>query len=652
MKAVILWFCALAALAVYPTQAQELPDYLSGKVDYFWPTNASDYMSATFGETRSAHFHAGIDIGTWGQEGFEVYAARDGELYRVGVSPYGYGNVIYLRHSDSTFTVYAHLQDFAPEIRALVDSVRFKDYRHSFDEVVLKHGISFKRGDKIGRTGSTGIGPPHLHFEIRSPSNKAVNPKLAGIHIPDSVPPVISSIAIEPLGVNALVRGRKSPYIRRTQRSDNTVDFGTIDASGRIGLSVNASDRSDNGRNVYAVYELKLEVNDELYFHSKADSLAMRDGRQMLIDRVFPLLRRGSGAFQRLYIRDGNTLPFYADTGRDGTLNLAPGLHDIKITTRDYYGNTTKATGKIRVTEEEAILVSRVDFFRQSGPSFINKRPDNDGLAYAFYWHKNWMAPAESTFNNLKIRSLDQFGYPIYVYDSVNAHQGISLSGSTIEIIADEFSPWRIYRIDPGSERTISYPVYGLKARFFENSVFDTVYVHLSRSGAVDNIRIHVTPLTEPLRNNYELEIRVPDELMDNPGVGLYQYNNRRRTYDYMQSEVDGNILTARVNSFGTFEVRQDTTPPVLSRPSIWRRRVDGQWFVTVRAYDLESGIDFNQIVFKVNGIRGIAEYDPFSDRIRYHNPGFEPKRGENIIELMVPDRAGNVTTEQFIITR
>ena len=36
---------------------------------YIWPTDASPYLTSTFAETRSTHFHSGIDIKTWGREG-------------------------------------------------------------------------------------------------------------------------------------------------------------------------------------------------------------------------------------------------------------------------------------------------------------------------------------------------------------------------------------------------------------------------------------------------------------------------------------------------------------------------------------------------------------------------------------------------------
>jgi len=622
--------------------------FLDNNVEFLWPTNASDYMSATFAETRSAHFHAAVDIGTWGREGFDVYAARDGLLYRVGISPHGYGNVIYLKHDDGSFTVYAHLQDFNPQIRAVVDSIRFQNYEHSFDKILADKQIHFSRGEIIGRTGSTGIGPPHLHFEIRSPDNQAINPKLAGVHIADSVPPIITAIALEPISMDASVNGNKEIFVRRTERVGNRFDFGTIDVTGITGLSVLASDRSDNGRNVYAVYELRLEVNGELFFVSRADSFPMESGRKMLIDRVFPLLQQGRGGFQRMYRHDGNRLSFYRESPGNGHMKLPVGIHAIKITAKDFYGNQAIATGSLRVGEFRHHQPPEIDW-KPSNPSLLTiQNEDIPQWANQFHWNKHWLSPKTRTFRNVKVRSIDRVGSPLLTYSSITPPQGVLLTGETILIQADEFSKRRIYRIDPGKERTIEYQRQGVKATFFRNTVFDTLYVHFEKR----NGRLTISPDNEPLRAPYEIRIILNDEQAEDISLALYHYNERRRRFDYMESRVEGNVLIARTNRFGSFEIRSDRTPPAVSRPSIWQRNIDGQWFASVRAVDLESGLDFNRVEFRVNGLRGIPEYDPFSDVIRFHHTEFRPVRGENIIEIMVPDRAGNSSSHRFVINR
>ena len=71
------------ALTVTGLKAQEhFPQYGS-------PLDIPIYLSATFGELRPNHLHAGLDIKTQGVEGKKVYAVADGYISRIGVSPYG-----------------------------------------------------------------------------------------------------------------------------------------------------------------------------------------------------------------------------------------------------------------------------------------------------------------------------------------------------------------------------------------------------------------------------------------------------------------------------------------------------------------------------------------------------------------------------------
>ena len=82
--------------------AQEFPKY--GK-----PVDIPIYLTATFGELRPNHLHAGLDIKTQGVEGKKIYAVADGYISRIGVSPYGYGNVLYITHYDGYTSVYAQI---------------------------------------------------------------------------------------------------------------------------------------------------------------------------------------------------------------------------------------------------------------------------------------------------------------------------------------------------------------------------------------------------------------------------------------------------------------------------------------------------------------------------------------------------------------
>jgi len=87
-------------------------------------------------------FHTGLDLGV--HLGTPVYAAAPGvaHVYR---SDGGYGNHVLVAHGNGWFTLYAHL-----------------------DQIVVREGEVVRRGDPVGRSGSTGFSTgPHLHFEIR-----------------------------------------------------------------------------------------------------------------------------------------------------------------------------------------------------------------------------------------------------------------------------------------------------------------------------------------------------------------------------------------------------------------------------------------------------------------------------------------------------
>ena len=52
--------------------------------DYFRnPLDITLVLSGTFGELRSSHFHAGLDIKTQGKQGLKVYSDAEGYISRI-----------------------------------------------------------------------------------------------------------------------------------------------------------------------------------------------------------------------------------------------------------------------------------------------------------------------------------------------------------------------------------------------------------------------------------------------------------------------------------------------------------------------------------------------------------------------------------------
>lgn len=623
--------------------------FLSPEVRYYWPTNASNYLSATFAETRSAHFHAAVDIGTWGQRGYRVFASRDGVLSRVGVSPFGYGNIVYLKHDDGSYSLYAHLQDFIPEIRRIVDEFRFKDYTADFDQNLEHLNIRFNKGDLIAFSGDTGIGPPHLHFELRTPSNNPFNPLLAGIRVPDSVPPRFSGLSIEPISSNALINGRRQITQVPITGSGTSFSFGTINVSGDVGLGVDVSDRADAMRNVYAVYELKMFVNDTLYFHSRVDSFAMGTSRQMFLDRVYPILRAERRGFQRLYIRDGNQLTFYRDTGRNGVLSLPEGRHAIRIEAYDYFGNRSRATGTLNVRNSANNILEQVPVF--SNNLFETNGAQGIPLAISdLIWTNNWVTNSGNRRNyNVEFTPDGSYSLSTQTSDNFSNNATVELSDHPSATMSIDGNSFRVHRIYPGKRTRIRTPDQRLEVEFRPNTVFDTLSVAIAYEYLSDGtVEITIGQDTEPLQASYRIRFLLSEEEQATQNIALYtlRRSGNNRNLGFASSLRQGDFIVANSSTFGKYTLAADTTSPSISRPRVFRRN-DGKWFATVRVSDNLSGVNHQTAEFYVNGIRGIAEFDPFAGLLIYHHPDFNPS-ARNTLRVVLRDRSGNVAEQVF----
>ncbi|HNZ71556.1 MAG TPA: M23 family metallopeptidase, partial [Prolixibacteraceae bacterium] len=132
------------------------------------PVNIPLVLNGNFGEIRSNHFHAGIDIKTNGATGLPVFSISDGVVSRISVSATGYGKTLYIDHPSGYTSVYAHLDRFIPEIEKWVKEQQYQLQRFEVNLEPSPTLFRFSKGEQIAFSGNTGSSAgPHLHFEIR-----------------------------------------------------------------------------------------------------------------------------------------------------------------------------------------------------------------------------------------------------------------------------------------------------------------------------------------------------------------------------------------------------------------------------------------------------------------------------------------------------
>jgi len=113
----------------------------SHNVSLRWPVRGK--VIQAFGPKSGGGQNDGINVSV--PEGTPIKAAEDGVVAYSGNELKGYGNLVLVRHSNGFVTAYAHAS-----------------------ELNVKKGETIKRGQVIGKAGTTGnVSSPQLHFEVR-----------------------------------------------------------------------------------------------------------------------------------------------------------------------------------------------------------------------------------------------------------------------------------------------------------------------------------------------------------------------------------------------------------------------------------------------------------------------------------------------------
>lgn len=316
------------------SQNEKFPQYPN-------PVKIPISLSATFAELRSNAFHAGVDIRTQGVEGKEIFAVADGYVSRIGVSPYGYGKVLYITHNDGFTSVYAHMSKFNKMITDFVKDKQYKDESFAQNIMLKENEFPIKRGDFLGFTGNSGSsGGPHLHYEIRyTKTQEPVNPLYFGLKIKDTKKPVIKGLAIYPLE-NSIVNNNDTTIYLNVNHKEGvySLDNSIFTVSGDIAFGINVYDQADGANNKNGPYSIELFADNELIFNIISDKYSYNETRYInsLID--YSRYIKNKERFVRTEIDKYNNLGLYET--RKGVVPVNQGdTINMKYVVKDYNGN-------------------------------------------------------------------------------------------------------------------------------------------------------------------------------------------------------------------------------------------------------------------------------------------------------------------------
>ncbi len=433
------FFCFLLLMAIALNSQEKYP------LDAFRPPlDIPLVLAGTFGELRSNHFHAGIDIKTQQRQGLPIYGIADGSVTRIKVSHWGYGKALYIAHPNGYTSVYAHLQKFSPEIEAYVKKIQYQKKSYEVEMFPDFGELKVRKDDIIAFTGNTGgSSGPHLHFEIRSSvSEKPTNPLLYGLEVRDATNPILTKVFAYPLSGNAQVnQSNRKVQVNFRKQSNGTFLADKVFAAGTIGFAIGTYDRQDLAANRNGVYGVQQIVNGKVYTDYDFESFSFAESRYIntLID--YEHFGKSKQRLQRCFKAPGNRLSIYNELYNDGKIDIQEGMsYQVEIRIRDLEDNMIKLMIPVE-GKRGALLVPEEKF--ETSDFIVAKKPNNFDLGIAKVYF-----PANTFYDDFYI-DLKKGTDTVTIHNnSVPAHRNFTITFDTSKYSEEERKKLFIARLD------------------------------------------------------------------------------------------------------------------------------------------------------------------------------------------------------------
>lgn len=387
--------------------------------DYRAPLDIPLVLAANFGELRPNHFHMGVDFKTNGVEGLKLYSIEKGFVSRVKVSPYGYGNVVYIDHPNGITSVYAHCSAFKGKLDSVVKITQEKEQNYEIEIFFVPKDIPVQKGEVFALSGNSGSSTaPHLHFELRDTKTEdALNPLAFGFDISDHKSPVISGIKVYALSSEGYQIPGKSKVVNVTKGKFGYYIGGDLllvpsdycSEHGGIGFAFDVVDYLDGAPNVCGLYGSSLKVGTDTLFAQKIDRVSFDHSRYVNSHKDYHEYSKTRRKFHKSFRSQHNPLCIYPCDNL-GILHIKP-TDSLQITFDAYdpKANSSQVNFKLKVASG-AINTTLNNF-----PSWKYLHPDStyhfqgDQVSFTTQRHTFY----EPTVKNISLKGVYTFGDPI-----------------------------------------------------------------------------------------------------------------------------------------------------------------------------------------------------------------------------------------------
>ncbi len=497
-----------------------------------------------------------------------------------------------------------------------------------------------KQGDIIGRAGNSGSsGGPHLHFEIRDASQRPIDPLQFGFkEIVDDVAPYVRKISLTTLDKDARINGQFGRFEFAVKASGkNYIISEPIEVSGAVGVEIAAYDKATGVRNIYGIKRTELLLDGKSQYVCEKGRFAFSQTKNIYVHTNYEERYRQNRTFFKLYVDDGNQLPFYTTNAQQGKLVITDDqAHPVSITLSDIDGNETLAKFTLQG--------------KTSWPDQLTTRYFNKPYTRRNYHVRNnvlqLFSPADQSPEGIYepkparffANRMDYEALPAYLVNDVAVYLWDLREGipDSVEMYGNvQALP---LKMTVPSGRAFSYYQPKMDITFPRSSLFDTLYLETDyyKKGQQEVFRIHQGNV--PLRRNISVELK-PEQLPEGPieKMAVYSLSNSGKL-GHAGGTWKNNTMTFSTRYFGNYVLAIDTDPPVIKPLSIGSDRL------RFKISDSMSGLkDFN---LHVDGEWVLMKYD-YKQNLIWSERLDNSRDFKGEVKLVITDNAGNETVFQ-----
>ena len=610
-------------------QANQNQEYPKGYFMFPIQPNQPASLSGGFGDLRTNHFHAGLDIRTGGAEGLSIYAAAEGYVSKIRVMRGGYGNVLYITHPNGYTTVYGHLKNYSSRIEQYLRKQEYNQQTWDIELSPAPDEILVRKGEIVAISGNTGAsGGPHLHFEIRDQFENAINPMKFGFgEIQDSQSPVIERVILKTLNAYSRVNGEFGRIsVAPTRISEGNYTLPTvIKAHGIIGLELNAYDRSQTSPFRMGVTELEVQVDGITTYKLNLEKMPFDVSKDINVHIDYEIAETNGVKIQKCYVSDGNRLSIYETDQNQGKIYVKDGqLHRVNIKVKDSYGNTSTMNFSIQGdTPNETFVEELANESKYVGnistsitENTLAIRAKNAKTSTAILQYKGLPTSVPLAYKRGK--------ESVYLHD---LNKGIA---DFVQVENNSESIGIKQEILPQQKQFYTEPNLQID---FADVLYDTLYLRTAVNGNRISINTEKIPLKDFINITW-----TPLGVAISPKTGVYYVNDGRK---YLGGTWSGNRIQFKTKELGDFQVISD-----YEAPSIRPVKIDSTE-LRFSISDALSGIKtFNCYV---NQKWILMDYEYKSNRI-WSIKLDESKTFNGDLKLEVTDNVGNLAVYEVNI--